>query len=303
MLKFIVQHQKEHEKFSKAGDGKMTVELIKIMENDIKRCEEAQKSKVGSENLYQCLVGKYNCEFENFEKDMPLNGKTSVLDGFDYRPELRVIKEKLEFLLVTNKSNDPMLEFKTMFENDMKNLEAAMKDVDNEKTSEAEKLQLYKTVTTRYHGYIPKLSDGLYQYFPNRGLYGDVYGKELISNVETLYNKMCTFKVMGYPVDDKMTSQQNTQTVQINNSNTNENKIDINISFAEARKKIESMNSLPENEIGGILEKIEELDKIVHSQDRKNKKWENAKSIIKWVADKGVDVGLTFLPLLMQIQS
>ena len=77
---------------------------------------------------------------------MPLNGKTSVLDGFDYRPELRVIKEKLEFLLATNKSNDPMLEFKTMFENDMKNLEAAMKDVDNEKTSEAEKLQLYKAL-------------------------------------------------------------------------------------------------------------------------------------------------------------
>lgn len=114
---------------------------------------------------------------------------------------------------------------------------------------------------------------------------------------------MYTFKAMGYPVDDKMTSQQNTQMVQINNSNTNENKIDINISFAEARKKIENMNSLPENEIEEILEKIEEFDKIVHSQDGKNKKWENAKCIIKWVADKGVDVGLTFLPLLMQIQS
>lgn len=279
----------------------MTVELMEIMENDIKRCEEAQKSKDGSENLYQCLVGKYNGQFENFEKDMPLNGKVSALDGFDYRPELRVIKEKLEFLLATNKSNDPMLEFKTMFDNDMKNLEVAMEDVNNEKTSEAEKLQLYKAVTTRYHGYIPKLSDGLYQYFPNRGLYGDVYGKELISNVESLYNKMYTFKAMGYPVDDKMTSQQNTQMVQINNSNTNENKVDINISFAETRKKIENMNSLPESEIEEILEKIEELEKIVNSQDRKNKKWENANSIIKWIADKGVDVGLAFLPLLMRI--
>lgn len=59
----------------------MTVELMKIMENDIKRCEEAQRSKAGSENLYQCLVGKYNGQFENFEKDMPLNGKVSALDG------------------------------------------------------------------------------------------------------------------------------------------------------------------------------------------------------------------------------
>lgn len=77
---------------------------------------------------------------------MPLNGKVSVIDGFDYRPELRVIKEKLEFILATNKSNDPMLEFKTMFENDMKNLEAAIEDMNNEKTSEAEKLQFYKAV-------------------------------------------------------------------------------------------------------------------------------------------------------------
>lgn len=154
---------------------------------------------------------------------------------------------------------------------------------------------------TKYHGYIPRLSDGLIQYFPNRGLYGDVYGKELISNIRTLYNKMCSFKAMGYPVSDKAASSQNTQTVQINNSNTNENKVDINISFAEAREKIENMNSLPESEIEEILEKIEELEKIVNSQDRKNKKWENANSIIKWIADKGVDVGLAFLPLLMKI--
>ena len=112
---------------------------------------------------------------------------------------------------------------------------------------------------------------------------------------------MYTFKAMGYPVDDKMTSQQNTQMVQINNSNTNENKVNINISFSETRKKIENMNALQESEIEEILEKIEELEKIVNSQDRKNKKWKNANSIIKWIADKGVDVGLAFLPLLMKI--
>lgn len=44
----------------------MTVELMEIMENDIKRCEEAQKSKADSENFYllqinqmiQCLNSK-----------------------------------------------------------------------------------------------------------------------------------------------------------------------------------------------------------------------------------------------------
>ena len=51
IVKIYCTTSKKHEKFSKAGDGKMTVELIKIMENDIKRCEEAQKAKAGSENL------------------------------------------------------------------------------------------------------------------------------------------------------------------------------------------------------------------------------------------------------------
>ena len=66
IVKIYCTTSKKHEKFSKAGDGKMTVELIKIMENDIKRCEEAQKSKADSENFYllqinqmiQCLNSK-----------------------------------------------------------------------------------------------------------------------------------------------------------------------------------------------------------------------------------------------------
>ena len=47
---------------------------------------------------------------------------------------------------------------------------------------------------------------------------------------------------------------------------------------------------------------INELEKIVKSSDRKSKKWENAKGIVKWIADKGVDVGIALLPLLLQIK-
>jgi len=50
------------------------------------------------------------------------------------------------------------------------------------------------------------------------------------------------------------------------------------------------------------LIKINELEKIVKSPDRKSKKWENAKGIVKWIADKGVDVGIALLPLLLQIK-
>lgn len=85
-------------------------------------------------------------------------------------------------------------------------------------------------------------------------------------------------------------------------TNTNENKVDINISFSDVRKEIENMSALPDGEIEEILNKINELEKIVKSSDRKSKKWENAKGIVKWIADKGVDVGIALLPLLLQIK-
>ena len=61
------------------------------------------------------------------------------------------------------------------------------------------------------------------------------------------------------------------------------------------------MSALKETEIHEILGKIDELEAIVNSTERKTKKWENAKEIIKWAADKSVDVGIALLPLIMKI--
>ena len=55
-------------------------------------------------------------------------------------------------------------------------------------------------------------------------------------------------------------------------------------------------------EIEEISRKIDDLEEIVKSSDCKSKKWENAKDVIKWIADKGVDVGIALLPLLLQIK-
>lgn len=75
----------------------------------------------------------------------------------------------------------------------------------------------------------------------------------------------------------------------------------MNISFEEARKTINDMSSLPENEIEEIQSKINALEEIVNSKESKSKKWSKAKDIIKWVADKGVDVGIALLPLILKI--
>ena len=85
-----------------------------------------------------------------------------------------------------------------------------------------------------------------------------------------------------------------------NISNSNENTINLQ-TFSEVRNKIENMGSLSDPEIEEILSKVDELEEIVNSSDRKTKKWDKAKEIIKWVADKGVDVAMTLIPLLMKI--
>lgn len=278
----------------------MTTELLEIMKEDIKRCEDAQGSNEGSQRLYQALIAKYNGIFEGFEKDIPTSGKAVIGGGeFNFRPELNAIKEKLELLIATDEDKDPLFNFKTMYEEDLVSLKNAIADSENRETPELAKLQLYKAVTARYHPYIPKLSDGLYDYIQSYAFYDDVSGETLFHNLKQVYNKMLSFKALGYPLLQGSIPQ-SAPMVQI--TNTNENKVDINISFNDVRREIENMSALPDTEIEEILNKINELEKIVKSPDRKSKKWENAKSIVKWIADKGVDVGIALLPLLLQIK-
>lgn len=85
-----------------------------------------------------------------------------------------------------------------------------------------------------------------------------------------------------------------------NITNTNENNVKFE-SFSEVKSKVENMTSLPDEEIEEILLKITELENIVNSSERKSKKWSRATDIIKWVADKGIDVGITLLPLILKL--
>lgn len=47
--------------------------------------------------------------------------------------------------------------------------------------------------------------------------------------------------------------------------------------------------------------KIDELEKIINMNEKKTIKWSCAKELLKWVADKGVDVGISLLPLFLKI--
>ena len=198
-------------------------------------------------------------------------------------------------------------DFKKMIDEDIENLKDALSDINNARTLEYAKLQLYKELTAKYHPYVPQLSDGLYNFIPSCAFYDDVAGESLRHNLNQVYNKLLTFKATGYPSLIPFKKQHNhsivlnaNYTSQNTNYNSNESNIIICISFEQVRQKIENMSSLSEAEIEEILCKINELEQIVQLSDRKSKKWDNAKGIIKWIADKGVDVGISVIPLLLQ---
>ena len=73
------------------------------------------------------------------------------------------------------------------------------------------------------------------------------------------------------------------------------------MSFNMARETINSMTALTNEEIEEIQNRIDEIEEIVNSKETKSKKWSKAKEIIKWIADKGVDVGIALLPLILKI--
>lgn len=160
-----------------------------------------------------------------------------------------------------------------------------------EKSDKVNCNDFHKTLISKYSPIINSFDKKLYV------LMYDENKTSCLSNIKTMVEKLELFKAMGYRnMNDNVDAG-----IIIHNNNTNSNTIDISISFEQARKNIEDMTALTEAEVEEILSKMDELEEIVQSKDRKTKKWDNAKGIIKWVADKGVDVALTFLPLLMQI--
>ena len=124
---------------------------------------------------------------------------------------------------------------------------------------------------------------------------------DIIIYLKNVINKLTTFEKMGY----RETFQTNYPNISIHNENTNKNINDISNNFTSiqnVKQHIENMSSLNDSEIEDILQKIDELEKIINSADRKSKKWENAKEIVKWVADKSFDVAKSILPIILKIE-
>ena len=82
-------------------------------------------------------------------------------------------------------------------------------------------------------------------------------------------------------------------------SNSNVNSILIK-SYDEVRDEIENNTYLDDKSIKELLEKLNEIKELENSGDSKAKKWIVGKKILAFVLDKGADIAIMYIPLILQ---
>ena len=86
----------------------------------------------------------------------------------------------------------------------------------------------------------------------------------------------------------------------VNVSNINE--INIMLSFEQAKQQIEDMPGLTDADTEEIKSKIDDLENIYKESISKKKNWEKVKPILSFAIDKGADVAIAIMSLLLQMK-
>ena len=152
--------------------------------------------------------------------------------------------------------------------------------------------------------------DGKYQYGIadwGKSMYGyvDGYGFKyewldagsLKDNLSTMKPKLEAF-IYGWNAKSSSSGSARNSDVNVTVNNT----VNISISFEETRQKIEDMTALSCEQTDEILEKINELEEISKESSSRKTKWEKVKPIITFTLDKGADVAMAILSLIMQMK-
>lgn len=168
-----------------------------------------------------------------------------------------------------------------------------------DKTDEKALEELHRYLDGKYQGCIAEWGKSMWNYSKDNGFDYYFMGIDaLIDNLNQMKPKLEAY-ALGWNASKKSSPTRSVATPNVNVTVNNE--ININITFEQARKKVQDMTSLTDEQTQEILDKITELEEIINSTDKKKAKWEKAKSVFVWLADKSFDVGMTLLPLLLKL--
>lgn len=78
--------------------------------------------------------------------------------------------------------------------------------------------------------------------------------------------------------------------------------VNVGVTFEQVRSQIEDMTALSREQTDEIREKINELEEISKEKSSRKTKWEKVRPIIAFALDKGADVAIAILSLVMQMK-
>lgn len=164
--------------------------------------------------------------------------------------------------------------------------------------SEEQMKSVHMLIDGKYIAYIPNLGQSMYGYNNQFGFDYEMIGKESLKHNLLLMKAKLQGYICDFPVKSESTSPQNN----VNISVPITNEININITFEEAKQKIEDMPGLTEADTEEIKSKIDDLENISKETIPKKKKWEKVKPILAFALDKGADVAIAFMAIIMQMK-
>lgn len=182
-----------------------------------------------------------------------------------------------------------------------KQIQMATKDVERiseslNKLKEDELRDLHREMDAKYQTAIENWGVSLYSYSPGMGTVSDMSMDALSHNLKVMQQKILAYSLGMNTKRDPEVSNNTEVNLSVNNT------VNVEVTFTEVKRQIENMDSLSREETDAILSRIEELEKINSEKISKKDKWAKIKPILTFAADKGVDVGIALLSLIVQMK-
>lgn len=178
-------------------------------------------------------------------------------------------------------------------------IEADIKRIDESITSgtDVQRWELFREIDGKYQSCITDFYKGMWESSHSSKIlyFNQLKGKpnEVLENLKMAKAKLEVFRY-GANATSLRTSPSTNVSVTTN--------VNVSVTFAQVRSQIEDMTALSREQTDEILEKINELEEISKEKSSRKTKWEKVKPIIAFTLDKGADVAIAILSLVMQMK-
>lgn len=173
---------------------------------------------------------------------------------------------------------------------DIKIIDEALESNNEEKLRE-----IHSYMDGKYQAAITDWGLSLYGFSPEYGLIPDSLGIESLS--DNLKKMKAKIEAYGEGKNIKSNGHSSININAISESRS-EAAINVAVSFSNAKEMISDLTALSDDQVEALQEKIDELQGIVESDDKRREKWKKAAPIFKYMIDKGIDVAKIVLPLV-----